>query len=212
MELVLLVPVLLLSIVLHEVAHGWQARREGDPTAERAGRITLNPVAHVDPIGTIAVPALLWFSGAGFLFGWAKPVPVNPANYEDPKWGDVRVSLAGIVVNLGLAVLFVGVMAALLATTGGQGSWAPAVTAAYWGLYLNLILAFFNLIPIPPLDGSHVLYHFLPRGLALKYRDLGRYGMLILFALFFIPGAFDVLLWPVDRAMGAAESFIRLWT
>lgn len=211
MEIVLLAPVLLYSIVLHEVAHGWQARREGDRTAERDGRITLDPLAHVDPIGTVAVPLLLWFSNAGFLFGWARPVPVDPRNYDDPVWGDIRVSLAGIVVNLVLAAVLLVAMAGLAATVGLEAAPEAVVQALYWGLYLNVILAFFNLLPIPPLDGSHVAFHLLPRPLALKYRSLGRYGMLILFALFFIPGAFDVLLWPVDVAMGAADSFVRLW-
>jgi Zn-dependent protease len=211
MEFLLLVPVLIASVVLHEVAHAWQARREGDTTAEREGRITLNPVPHVDPIGTVAVPALLWFSGAGFLFGWAKPVPVDPRNYRDPKWGDVRVSLAGIAVNLALAVLCTLAMALLVAFAPRGAVAQTTFDVLRWGLLLNLILAFFNLLPIPPLDGSHVAYHLLPGDLGRKYRALGRYGMLILFALFFIPGAFDVLLWPVDLAMGAADRFVRLW-
>ena len=211
MELLLLAPVLVYSIVLHEVAHGWQARREGDRTAEREGRITLNPVAHVDPIGTVAVPALLWFSGAGFLFGWAKPVPVNPGNYDEPVAGDVRVSLAGIVVNLGLAVVLLLALGGVVGAMGYDAVPDALFGALYWGLYLNVILAFFNILPIPPLDGSHVLYHLLPEGLADRYRELGRYGLLILFGLFFIPGAFEVLLWPADAAMGLADRFIRLW-
>lgn len=211
MELLLFVPVLVYSIVLHEVAHAWQARREGDLTAEREGRITLNPIPHVDPIGTLVVPAVLWFGGAGFLFGWARPVRVNPANYRDPKWGDVRVSLAGIAVNLLLAVLCMLGMAALVAVAPSGDVAATAYDALRWGLLLNLILAFFNLLPIPPLDGSHVAFHLLPRELALKYRSLGRYGLVILLVLFFVPGAFDVLLWPVDLAMGVADRFIRLW-
>ncbi|HZD06101.1 MAG TPA: site-2 protease family protein, partial [Longimicrobiales bacterium] len=105
MDVLLLAPVLLLSIVIHEVAHAWQARREGDLTAARQGRITLNPLPHIDLVGSVLVPLLLYFGNTGFLFGWAKPVPVVPSNYRDPRWGDVRVSLAGIVSNLGLAVL-----------------------------------------------------------------------------------------------------------
>ena len=102
----LLIPVLLLSIILHEVAHAWQARREGDDTAERLGRITLNPLKHMDLFGSLLLPLILYFGNSPFLFGWAKPVPVNPANYRNHRWGDVRVSLAGIVSNLGLAVSF----------------------------------------------------------------------------------------------------------
>ena len=105
MEAVLLIAVLIFSVVVHEVAHAWQARREGDDTADRLGRITLNPLPHLDPIGSVIVPLVLHFSGSSFLFGWARPVPVNPANYRSPVWGDIRVSMAGIVSNLGLAVL-----------------------------------------------------------------------------------------------------------
>ena len=125
MELVFVIPVLLLAVILHEVAHAWQARREGDPTAERLGRITLNPIPHIDLFGSILIPALLVVSHTGFIFGWAKPVPVNPANYRDPRWGDVRVSLAGIVTNLGQAVAFTllrGILAAGRGTTGRSGT------------------------------------------------------------------------------------------
>src|SRR5687768_11656311 len=104
MEFLVIAPVLLMSIVIHEVAHAWQARREGDFTAERLGRITLNPIRHMDPLGSVIVPLLLWRSG--MLFGWAKPVPVDPRNFREPKAGDIRVSLAGIVSNLGLALIF----------------------------------------------------------------------------------------------------------
>lgn len=211
MDLLLLAPVLVYSIVLHEVAHGWQARREGDTTAEEEGRITLNPIPHIDPIGSVLVPMLLWYSSANFLFGWARPVPVNPANFDDPVWGDIRVSLAGIVVNLGLAVMCVLGMGAVAAVGGGGVGSSTVFMLLRWGLILNVVLAFFNLLPIPPLDGSHVLYHALPRGLAERYRALGRFGMLILFGLFFVPGAFDVLLWPVDVALGLADRFVRLW-
>jgi Zn-dependent protease len=209
--------VLLISIVVHEVAHAWQARREGDDTAERLGRITLNPIPHLDVFGSFIVTALLYASGSGFLFGWAKPVPVNPANYRDYVGGDIRVSLAGIVSNLGLALL----ATLLMAVVGKVGSLnlgpAPLVdwmySALWYGLYINLILAFFNLIPIPPLDGSHVLAHLLPTDLQLPYRLVGQYGILLLMALmYFAPGALDTLLWPVDFLAGLADRFVRLWT
>lgn len=212
MELLFLLPVLILSIVVHEVAHAWQARREGDDTAERAGRITLNPLPHIDPIGSVVVPLVLWAApGVDFLFGWAKPVPVNPANFRTGKWGDIRVSLAGIVSNLILAALFTLLGAAVVATGASLGGgWIGQVV--FYGIFINLILAFFNLIPIPPLDGSHVLYHMLPRPLALRYRSLDRFGLLILMAvIFLVPDAFGLLLAPVDYFMGAAYAFIRLW-
>jgi Zn-dependent protease len=215
MDLLLLLPVLILSIVVHEVAHAWQARREGDDTAEREGRITLNPLPHLDLIGSVVVPLVLWAGNAGFLFGWAKPVPVNPSKFRTGKWGDVRVSLAGIVSNLALAVLFTLMASAVVVLDGGMGLGAAAGwlrQLAFYGIFINLILAVFNLLPIPPLDGSHVVYHLLPPRLAARYRDLGRFGIVILMALFFVvPGAFSVLLAPVDFLMGAADAFIRLW-
>jgi Zn-dependent protease len=217
MNAVLAISVLLISIVIHEVAHAWQARREGDDTAERLGRITLNPIPHLDLFGSFIVPALLYASGSGLLFGWAKPVPVNPANYRDYVGGDIRVSLAGIVSNLGLAL----VATLLMAVVGKAGSLGlgpaalldGAYVALWYGLYINLILAFFNLIPIPPLDGSHVLAHLLPRDMQLQYRLVGQYGILILMGImYFLPGAFDMLLWPVDFLAGLADRFVRLWT
>jgi Zn-dependent protease len=216
MDAILIIVVLIVSVVVHEVAHAWQARREGDHTAERLGRITLNPLPHLDPIGSVLVPLVLHFSGSGFLFGWAKPVPVNPANYRDPKWGDIRVSLAGIVSNLGLAVLSTFAAIVVLkveAWVGPMGGVSEALRQmALYGIFINLILAFFNLIPLPPLDGSHVLYHLLPESVALQYRRAGRYGLLVLMGLFFlVPGAFRYLLWPVTALMGVADAFIRLW-
>jgi len=212
-DFLLLIPILLFSIVVHEVAHAWQARREGDDTAEKLGRITLNPLPHLDLVGSVIIPLLLWFGNAGFLFGWAKPVPVDPRNFRRYRAGDIRVSLAGIVSNLGLAVVFTLLAAAFTAMGAGLGVVGEVLRAgAVYGILINLILAFFNLIPIPPLDGSHVMFHLLPPRLALRYRELGRFGLLILMALvFFFPRAFQVLLSPVYLLMGAADAFIRLW-
>ena len=216
MEAILLIGVLICSVVVHEVAHAWQARREGDFTADRLGRITLNPIPHLDVMGSILVPMLLHFSGSGFLFGWAKPVPVEPRNYREPVWGDIRVSMAGIVSNLVLAVLATiasGVVVKINATVGPLGGLTELLgQAAFYGILINLVLAFFNLIPLPPLDGSHVVAHLLPEAAALRYRQAGRYGIPVLMALFFFaPGAFGYLMWPVTFFLGLADSFIRLW-
>jgi Zn-dependent protease len=213
MDLLIALPVLLMSVVVHEVAHAWVARREGDDTADRLGRITLNPVSHLDLWGSVIVPLLL-FQFGGFIFGWAKPVPVNPANFRDPRLSDIKVSLAGIVSNMLLACLctlliVVAVKAEpLIGATAGDA----LATVGRMGLFINLILAMFNLIPIPPLDGSHVVYHLLPKPLGRRFRELGRYGILALLAVFWLaPGAFNWLLRPVYFFMDLSDAFIRLW-
>jgi Zn-dependent protease len=214
-QVVLLVAVLIFSVVVHEVAHAWQARREGDDTAERLGRITLNPIPHLDPIGSVILPALLALTG-GVIFGWAKPVPVNPLNYREYVAGDIRVSLAGIVSNLllaALATLAAGIVVKLSMLVGAlSGVGNVLLTALDYAILINLILAFFNLIPIPPLDGSHVLAHLLPREAAHRYRRLARYGLLIVMGLIFLaPGLINAFLWPVYQLRGLADQFIRLW-
>jgi len=209
MDFLLIVPVLLFSVVVHEVAHAWQALREGDPTARDLGRITLNPLPHLDLMGSIVVPVVLHLLPGDFLFGWAKPVPVNPRNYRDYRAGDIRVSLAGIVSNLGLVAVcaaLLAVMAALGVTAPTDGNTFGSLTSSIvlmltYGVFINLILAYFNLIPIPPLDGSHVLYHLLPPKLAVRYRSMGRYGItLLLLTLVLFPPAFAAALSPVFLA------------
>lgn len=216
-ELILFLPVLLFSVVLHEYAHGWMARREGDDTAYILGRITLNPIPHIDLLGSIIFPLVLWITHAGVLFGWAKPVPVNPRKYRNYKRGDILVSLAGIISNLLLAFVCTILIIVLTHSARLIPAMSPtfsllAQMAAY-GLVINLVLAFFNLIPIPPLDGSHVLYHLLPPDLGLKYRQVGRYGMLVLlFVMMFTPGVLRIFMGPVVLLQNFAESLIRLWT
>jgi Zn-dependent protease len=216
MEAFILIVVLLGSIVVHEVAHAWQARREGDDTAEKLGRITLNPIPHLDPLGSFIVPALLYLSGSGIFFGWAKPVPVNPTNYRSYVAGDVRVSLAGIVSNLILAVISTLLWAVLVNVASVVALpfelvQTLSITFSY-GVLINLVLAFFNLIPIPPLDGSHVMAHALPEGIAARYRQFGQYGIFALMGiLYFLPGGLGVALSPVYVLSDLAEWFVFLW-
>jgi Zn-dependent protease len=212
MDFLLFVPVLLASIVAHELAHAWQARREGDDTAERQGRITLNPLKHLDLLGSFVVPALLWVGG-GVIFGWARPVPVNPGNFRHHPWSDIRVSLAGIVANLGLALILLLVGGPLLSAVASvEVAQRTLWTILTTGVFLNLILAFFNLLPIPPLDGSHVVQHLLPQELARRYRRVGRYGILVLMAVvFLVPGALGVVLAPVEWLMGYVVAWYQWW-
>lgn len=181
-------PMLLLAMVAHEYAHGWAARSQGDHTAEALGRLTWNPIKHIDPFLTILLPAMLWFATSGsFVFGGAKPVPVDPRNYRRLKQGDIIVSMAGIVTNLGLAVLLV----VAIIGVGLLGQALPAVTPSLAllqrmfvsGIVMNLVLAIFNLFPLPPLDGSHVLKWFLPPAWRQRYVQLGAFGLVLLMLL-----------------------------
>ena len=200
-------------MVAHEYAHAEAAYRQGDDTAYMLGRLTLNPLKHIDPIMTVLLPLVLWYSHAGFLFGAAKPVPVNPRKYRRFVRGDVIVSLAGIVVNLVLFVMFTG----LFGVVGLVGRSAPSLAGSlgifqemmFQGMRLNLSLAFFNLIPIPPLDGSHVFYHLLPPGWGLKYRQFYALGMLpLLLILWLAPGVIDVFLWPAQQLLNLGVAVV----
>ena len=206
--LVLVLPVLLLAVVLHEWAHARVAVWQGDPTPAMLGRLTLNPLPHIDPIGSIVVPIVLWLLPGSFLFGWAKPVPINSRNFKNYRKGDILVSLAGIAINFAQVFAWVVVFALLshlIRWTGGGLAQSASVlqVMARYGIFINLILAIFNLIPVPPLDGSHVLYHFLPPALGARYRALSRYSIVLLAIVFFFPGILGVILSPVtwlDRA------------
>jgi Zn-dependent protease len=188
---ILVAPVLLFSMVAHEYAHGYAALRQGDTTAYQLGRLTLNPLKHIDPFLTVLLPLMLWFSSGGrFVFGGAKPVPVVPRNYRNFRRGDIIVSLAGIATNVVLA----GLCALLVVPLGLLGRLTPPLAPTFSllqemmmaGVYFNLVLALFNLLPIPPLDGSHVFKYVLPPALAIRYVQLGRFGFLILFAFLWV--------------------------
>jgi Zn-dependent protease len=212
-DLLIQLPVLIFSIVLHEVAHGWVARQQGDPTAAMLGRLTLNPIPHIDPMGSLLLPALLAVTNSPFLFGWAKPVPVNPRNFRNYKRGDILVSLAGVFVNFLLAIAFTLVWAAtqwgLRLTPDLASSWLVLGAMAQYGIRINLILMLFNLIPIPPLDGSHVFAYLLPTRLAFRYRQIGMAGTAIIFVLLFLTG-FRFLAIPIFWMEGIAVAIVRL--
>ncbi len=188
-QLLIALPVLIFSVVLHEVAHGYAARAQGDPTAAMLGRLTLNPIPHLDPIGSLLVPGILALTGAPVL-GWARPVPVNSRNFRNYKRGDIIVSLAGVAVNLLLAIVCALLLAMLswlvVAAPGYLATWQVIGMMLHYGVLINLVLLVFNLLPIPPLDGSHVFYHLLPPRLGAQYRALSPYGMFILFGLLFL--------------------------
>lgn len=196
------------SLVAHEYAHGYAALKQGDDTALMQGRLTLNPIPHIDPWLTVLMPALLLYVSKGaFAFGGAKPVQVRPDRYRNFRRGDIIVSLAGVFTNFVIAVvcfaLFLGL--GLLSRALGDGTEVLGVAQRMlvWGVWLNLMLASFNLLPIPPLDGSHVLYHLIPARLREPYRAFQRFGFLPLLALmiFFKP-ALQWLLTPAYAAMG----------
>jgi len=179
---VLALPVLL-AITSHEAAHGIVAYWLGDDTAYRQGRVSLNPMRHLDPFGTIVLPILLYLT-VGFLFGFAKPVPTNAGRLRSPRRDMVLVALAGPAMNIGLAVLSAALVYVAVRLPSVARPWAIDVLQT--SVSINLVLAVFNLLPLPPLDGSHVISSLLPRPLAIRYASFGRYGILIVLALFFI--------------------------
>jgi Zn-dependent protease len=197
--------ILIFSIIIHEVAHGYAANSLGDPTAKLAGRLSLNPLHHIDPIGSILVPAFLVLTGQGILFGWAKPVPYNPFNLRNQRWGEAFVAIAGVATNLLLAVIL-----GLIARFGGGVLPVPFLTIAAVASFVNLFLGLFNLIPIPPLDGYTFLRGILPYRYSLVLRQFeerirgGGFVSLILvllvFSIFFA-GPFSYLVQYLFRVL-----------
>ena len=213
-NLLLAAPVLLFSMVAHEYAHGYAALKQGDPTAYQLGRLTWNPLKHIDPFLTILMPVMLyWASNGAFIFGGAKPVPVVPRNYRNYKRGDIIVSLAGVATNMMLFPL----CALLIVVLGLLGRQLPPTVDTLFllqmmmvqGIIFNLVLAIFNLLPIPPLDGSHVMKYLLPPAWALRYQQVGRYGIVILLVLFWTRAGSELFQKWMAPVMWLAEAAMR---
>ncbi|MBI4065964.1 site-2 protease family protein [Candidatus Kaiserbacteria bacterium] len=204
MEIFLSLVVLVLSVIAHEVAHGYAANSLGDPTARLAGRLTLNPLPHIDLVGSIIIPALLVFTHSPILFGWAKPVPYNPYNLRAKRWGETLVAVAGSATNILLAIIF-GIMVRFGSTTlatGGTVLPEAALSIAATIVFINLFLGLFNLIPFPPLDGFTALRSALPWHLAsnlLRFENKVR-----------IAGAFSLILFLIVFSFIFVEPFVNL--
>lgn len=188
MEYLFLIAILIFSIVIHEVSHGTVANYLGDPTAKYAGRLTLNPIKHLDPVGSVLIPLFLLILRSPILFGWAKPVPINPFNFRDQKYGSAKVALAGPGANFLLALVFGLAIRFYPALSDISGLY---LMFAYI-VFINLLLAVFNLLPVPPLDGSHLLFTFLPYSAQNIKIFLSQYGLFVL--LFIIFFAFPLII------------------
>lgn len=199
---------LILSVVIHEMAHGYAANWLGDPTARLQGRLSANPLVHLDPLMSVILPALLVLSGSPILFGAAKPVPYNPYNFTNQKWGEAIVAGAGPAANIVLAVIFAG----LIRNAEVLNLSSTFVQLSFSIVFLNLFLAIFNLVPIPPLDGSKILPKFLPFSLAMKYENFRRYfeqnamlgfGLVIfLFVFVFAQPVYQLTMWLAGMLIG----------
>ena len=179
----------LLAVTVHELAHGLAAKRYGDRTAEMLGRLTLNPAKHIDPMGTVILPLLLLISGSGFLFGWAKPVPVNTRNLRDPKKSMAKVAVAGPLSNFLMAIAW-AILLAIVVKTQLFGNFNQAVASmAFFGVSFNVLLMIFNLLPLPPLDGGRIAVGVLPYEQGRQLSKLEPYGMFIIFGLVYLSSA-----------------------
>lgn len=186
-DFIFIITILIFSVVIHEVSHGYAADSLGDPTARLAGRLTLNPIKHLDLMGSIIIPAILILTSAGFIFGWAKPVPYNPYNLRNGRWGEAIVAGAGAASNFLIAIVF-GLLIRLWIAFGFATG--PFIQIAGIIVFVNLLLGLFNLIPIPPLDGSKVLVGILPYNAGQSYRRfqdaISRYGLIAMFGFIFL--------------------------
>lgn len=188
LTIVFLLP-LFFSIILHEIAHGYTAFRLGDPTAKSLGRLTLNPIKHVSLVGSILIPGMLLLTHSPFLFGWAKPVPVDPRNFKSPVRGMALVAIAGPLTNFSIAVVF-AILLRLVPNAGLTTEIFQMIIA------MNLVLGMFNLVPVPPLDGSRILVAFLPKPLAKLYNKLERVGLIVV-AILLALGLFSFVEIPI---------------
>ncbi|MFA5744645.1 MAG: site-2 protease family protein [Candidatus Paceibacterota bacterium] len=209
MTIALTLIILILSVIAHEVAHGYAANSLGDPTARLAGRLTLNPIPHIDLMGSIVLPALLVFTQSPILFGWAKPVPYNPYNLSNPRWGETLVAIAGSATNILLAIIF-----GLIVRFGAALGLDPAMLSlAATIAFINLFLGLFNLIPFPPLDGFTALRSALPWSssatmirIEQQIRGAGMLSLilfLLIFSYIFAGPFFNLVLWLLERITGS---------
>ena len=215
-----ILPILLFSVIIHEIAHGVMALRLGDPTARSMGRLTLNPISHIDPVGSILVPLFSLLVAGRVFIAWAKPVPVNPLNFSNYKRDDILVAVVGPLSNIALAfactvaVILVGLVGAPVAGLPfpmfAEGV-AFLLKMFYGGVYLNIVLAVFNLIPVPPLDGSHVVASLLPDRLADQYRNIGFFGIFVVIFLMRVPLFSSMFNGIINGISLPFESVIRLF-
>ena len=197
------------AITVHEVAHGWVAKKYGDNTASSQGRLTLNPLKHIDWFGTVILPGLLLITGSGFIFGWAKPVPVDARNFKKPLHDMAIVAAAGPIANLLMATAW-ALLARLGVTIGVEAISLPLIYMGIAGISINLVLALINLLPIPPLDGSRMLTGLLPHRLAWQYNQLEPYGFYILIALLYFKVLNVILEYPMYIAQNVFFSIAGL--